>query len=323
MFYRVSTSSFGILLLVLGMLPGCHFNSRKVGELPVVKVNEQQLSLKEFSDELSKQLKNFDALVAKNPNQIQRVRDIVIRDFLLHSLIQDFATKNNFAVSQQEWDDEIAAIRATYPDDLSFRKVLVDENMSLNEWKLSVKSSALQKKIFQSFRAKTAKPTDVEIKKFFDENKDRFKHPERIWLRQIVVDDYGKAIDIKDALKKKDFGELAKKFSVAPEGKSGGVVGWVDKGSVDIFEKAFSQSTGGVSQVLESPFGFHLFKVDKKEGSGLRRIEEVKALIEQLIISQREQKEYTEWLDRQIRSAHVLVDYDLIKQLKVETRLQD
>lgn len=313
----------GILWLAGFLLTSCHWNSRKVGELPVVKVNERQMTLKEFSDEISKHLKNFDALVAKNPGQIQRVRDLVIRDFLLQSLLSDFADKNKMSVSQKEWDEEIASIRATYPDDLSFRKVLVEENTSLSEWKQSVKSTLLQNKVFQSFRAKIEKPTEAEIKKYFDENKDRFKHPDRIWLRQIVVDDYGKALDIKESLKKKEFGEMAKKFSVAPEGKSGGIVGWVDKGSVDIFDKAFAQSTGSVSQVLESPFGFHLFKVDKKEPSGLRRVEEVKPLIEQLILSQREQKEYTQWLDQQIRSAHVSVDYDLIKQLKVETRSQD
>lgn len=320
---KASQLKLGGLFLLCASLASCHWNSRKVGELPVVKINNEQMSLKEFSDELSKHLKSFDAIVAKNPGQVQRVRDIVIRDFLMQKLLERYAKEKKISVSQKEWDDEIAAIRASYPDDLAFRKVLVDENLSLNEWKQSVRASVLQKKVFQLFRDKIAKPTEDEIKKHYDEHKDHFKHPERIWLRQIVVDDYGKALDIKEAVRKKDFGDLAKKFSVAPEGKTGGVVGWVDKGSVDIFDKAFSQSTGSVSPVLESPYGFHLFKVDKKEGSGLRRIEEVRSLIEQLLVSQREQKEYTQWLDQQIRSSHVMVDYDLIKQLKIETRTQE
>lgn len=318
-----SQFKLGCFFVLSLQLSACHWNSRKVGELPVVKINNEQMSLKEFSDELSKHLKSFDAIVAKNPGQIQRVRDIVIRDFLMQKLIERSAKENKISVSQKEWDDEVSTIRASYPDDLAFRKVLVEENLSLNEWKQSVRSAVLQRKVFEQFRGKISKPTDAEIKAYFDENKDHFKHPERVWLRQIVVDDYGKALDIKEAVKKKDFGELAKKFSVAPEGKTGGVVGWVDKGTVDIFDKAFTQSTGSVSQVLESPYGFHLFKVDKKEGSGLRRIEEVKTLIEHLLVSQREQKEYTQWLDQQIRSSQVMVDYDLIKQLKVETRTQE
>lgn len=320
---KASWLKLGCLTCTCLLISSCHWNSRKVGELPVVKINNEQMSLKEFSDDLSKHLKNFDAIVAKNPGQIQRVRDLVIREFLMQKLLERYAKEQKISISQKEWDEEVAVVRASYPDDLAFRKVLVEENLSLNEWKKSVKDSLLQKKVFQTFRAKITKPTEEEIKKHYEENKDRFKHPERIWLRQIVVDDYGKALDIKEAVRKKDFGELAKKFSVAPEAKTGGVVGWVDKGSVDIFDKAFTQSTGSVSQVLESPYGFHLFKVDKKEGSGLRRIDEVKSLIEQLLISQREQKEYTQWLDQQIRSSQVMVDYDLIKQLQVETRTQD
>lgn len=304
-------------------LLSCTWNKQRLAEKPVVKVDDQELSLKDFSDSLSKQLKNFDGLVARSPGQIQRARDSVIRDFLLQAIILRFAKAQGIEISKQEREDEANRIRATYPDDSAFRKVLAEENIALNEWKKSVDESLIQQKVFATFRAKIQKPTEAEIKAYYDENKDRFKHPERVYIRQIVVDEFSKASDLRDAVKKKDFSELARKFSVAPEAKSGGVVGWVDKGSVDIFEKAFTQSTGSVSQVLESPYGFHIFKVDKKEPAGLRRLDEVRSLVENLIISQKEQKEYTQWLDKEIRSARVLIDYELIKQLKVETRTQD
>lgn len=304
-------------------LVSCTWNKQRLAEKPVVKVDDQELSLKDFSDSLSKQLKNFDGLVARSPGQIQRARDSVIRDFLLQAIILRFAKAQGIEISKQEREDEANRIRATYPDDSAFRKVLAEENIALNEWKKSVDENLIQQKVFATFRAKIQKPTEVEIKAYYDENKDRFKHPERVYIRQIVVDEFSKASDLRDAVKKKDFSELARKFSVAPEAKSGGVVGWIDKGSVDIFEKAFTQSTGSVSQVLESPYGFHIFKVDKKEPAGLRRLDEVRSLIENLILSQKEQKEYTQWLDKEIRSARVLIDYELIKQLKVETRTQD
>lgn len=304
-------------------LVSCTWNKQRLAEKPVVKVDDQELSLKDFSDSLSKQLKNFDGLVARSPGQIQRARDSVIRDFLLQAIILRFAKAQGIEISKQEREDEANRIRATYPDDQAFRKVLAEENIALNEWKKTVDENLIQQKVFATFRTKIQKPTEVEIKAYYDENKDRFKHPDRVYIRQIVVDEFSKASDLRDAVKKKDFSELARKFSVAPEAKSGGVVGWVDKGSVDIFEKAFTQSTGSVSQVLESPYGFHIFKVDKKEPAGLRRLDEVRSLVENLIISQREQKEYTQWLDKEIRSARVLIDYELIKQLKVETRTQD
>lgn len=302
----------------------CDWRSPKAPDQVVVKVNERQLTLKEYAEKLSRSLKNFDAVVARNPTQIQRSRNAVIRDFILESLIGDHAEKLSIQVSSKEWDEEVTTIRSSYPDDLSFRKALAEENIALSEWKEQVRHTVLKRKVFEALGNKVETPTEEELKHYYEENKDRFRYKERILLRQIVVDDLGKAQDLQQEIKKKKgFAEMAKKFSVAPERKNGGLVGWIERGSIETFEKAFSQSLGAVSSVLESPYGFHLFKVEKKEPAGVRKFEEVRALVDQLVRSQREQKAYTAWLDEQIRSSRVWINYDLINQIKVETRIQE
>lgn len=308
------------LIFLCLQLSGCFLKSDNIADKSVVQVNDQNLNLKEFSDRMSRKLKSFDALAAKDPKLVEKAKHDVIQEYLMESLFERYAKANQIQVSDTEWDQEVNQIRSGFPDDLSFRRVLAEENLSLSEWREKIRFLILQKKIFAVFKKRIEAPTDAEMKKYYDDNKERFRHPERIYLRQIVVDDLGKAQDINQELKKKKFETLASQYSIAPEAKKGGLVGWIDRGSVDIFDKAFSQHVGSTSSVLESPYGFHIFKVEKKEPAGFRDFAEVRGLIEKILIGQKEQKEYTQWLDEQLRSSHVSINRDLINQLKVETR---
>lgn len=310
------------LACLLWVPPGCFWKSAPVAEQPVIQVEDRTLNLKEFSDRLSRQLKSFDALAAKDPAQIDRARKVVIQEYLSEALFSRYAAAHNIEVTDAEWDQEVNEIRSGYPDDISFRKALAEENLSLSEWRDKIRFLLLQRKVFAQFHKNIHAPTDEEMKKYYDENKEKFRHPERILLRQIVVDDLGKAQDIHAELKnKKKFETLATKFSIAPEGKNGGLVGWIERGSLDVFDKAFSLSPGGAtSPVLESSYGFHIFKVEKKQPAGYRPLDDLKPLIRKILIGQQEQKEYTQWMDEQLRSSRVSINRDLINALKVETR---
>ena len=308
-------------LLIFGsILAGCTAPRSQVASQPVLQVNDHTLTTQEFSDRLARRLKQFDALAAKDPTVLNRTKEDVLRSYTLEALIVDYAKANSIAVSDSELDQEVNTARSAYPDDVAFRRVLADENVSLAAWRDLLRVTLLEKKVFTKIGEKLPKAKPEEVKKYYDENKEKYRRKERIYLRQIVSDDLTKATEIKEELKKKGFSELATKFSVAPEGKSGGLVGWVERGSVDIFDKAFLLPVGGVSQVLESPYGFHILKVERKAPAGFATLEEVKPVIEQNLMAQREQGEFSSWLDRQIRTSRVLRNQDLIRSISVETR---
>jgi peptidyl-prolyl cis-trans isomerase C len=308
-------------LLTFGtLISGCTMQRTQVALQPVLQVNDHTLTIQEFSDRLARKLKQFDALTAKDPSTLSRTKEDVLRNYTLEALIVDYAQANSLTVSDQELDQEVNAFRSAYPDDISFRRVLAEENLSLATWRERLRTTLLERKVFQKINEKAKKPSAEDVKKYYEENKEKFRRKERVYLRQIVLDDLTKAIEIKDELKKRNFNELATKYSVAPEGKNAGLVGWIERGSVDIFDKAFQLPVGGVSQVLESPYGFHILKVERKAPPGFAGQDEVKALIEQTLLAQKEQAEFASWLDRQIRSSRVLRNPELIRSVNVETR---
>lgn len=309
------TGLFVFMGLALG---GCTSRYQKISMKPVEKVNDRILTSQQFANQLARRLRNFDALAAKDPNNIHRVKEDVLKEFLVKSLTLDWARSQNITISEAVLDAEVDKLRANYPDDLSFRRSLVQENLSFSEWREELRYSLVEKEVFKKINEKIKPPSDDEVKRYYDDHKERYKRKERIYIRQIVVDDDAKADAIKNDLKTKEFSELAKKFSITPEGKNGGVVGWIEKSAVDYFDPLFSASSG--IQTVRSPFGVHLIRVEKKVAAMLLPLEEVKSQIIKDLRAQREQAEYVAWLDAQLRSSKVLRDYELINSITVDTK---
>lgn len=308
----------GLFIFMSLALAGCPSSYQKISTKPVEKVNDHVLTSKQFANQLARRLRNFDALAAKDPNNIHRIKEEILRDFLVKSLTLDWSRAQSIVISEATLDKEVDSLRANYPDDLSFRRALAQENLSFSERREELRYSLVEREVFKKINEKVKAPTEEEIKRYYEDNKDRYKRKERIYLRQIVVDEDAKADAIKSDLKSGDFAELARKYSITPDAKQGGVVGWIEKGTVDYFDPLFSVGSG--VQTIKSPFGIHLIRVEKKAAASTLTLEEVKPQIIRALRAQREQAEYVAWLDAQLRSSKVLKDYELMNSIKVDTR---
>ena len=317
-FFKSPAMSGLFVFLGLAFLTGCPSSYQKISTKPVAKVNDHVLTTKQFANQIARKLKNFDALAAKDPNNIHRIKEDVLREFVVKSLTLDWARAQSLVITENQLDQEVDKLRANYPDDLSFRRVLAQENLSFSEWREDLRYTLVEREVFKKLNEKVKAPSEEEIKRYQEEHKDRFKRKERIYIRQIVVDEDAKADAIKVALKTQDFAEVAKKFSITPEAKAGGVVGWIEKGTVDYFDPLFS--AGPALQTVHSPFGVHLIKVDKKAPASVLSVEEAKPQIIRALRAQREQAEYVAWLDAQLRSSKVLKDYELMNSIRIDTR---
>lgn len=307
-------------LLIFLLASSCTNSKDRIENVSVIQVNDRTLSTQNFSERLAQKLRHYDSLSAKDPSHLGRAKEEVLRQFVLESLIQDYAKANSIEISDQELTKEVNDFRSGYPDDVSFRQTLAEESLSFADWQNQLRLTLLERKVFAHFAEKRTKPNAEVIKNYYQENKEHFRKKERVYLRQILVDEKAKADEIRESLKSRDFASIATKFSLAPEGKNGGLVGWIEKGSLEVFDKAFQMTPGNISQVLESPYGFHILKVERKAPAGFATLEEVSSLIEKTLLAQKEQADFSAWLDKQIRASRVLRNNNLIKSISVETQ---
>jgi len=289
-----------------------------LGDTIVVQVNERKLTAKEFSEKLAENLQDYDALLAKDTHVVDFAKNKIVEDFVHDSLVLDWAKRNSVTVSQEEVEKEVQKIRSNYPDDASFREALSHSQQTLDQWEDSMGQRLLQKKVFQALASKITPPTDDEMKSFYNSNKETFRVKPQVRIRQIVLDNEDTANRIYHSLNANmSLEPLAKKYSIAPEASRGGDVGWIEQGSLDIFDKAFNMKVGQRGGVYKSPYGYHIIEVTGKKPEQLLTFDEVKSKIERNLRSNKEQAIYSAWLEEQLRIAKVYKNDTAIKAIEV------
>lgn len=142
--------------------------------------------------------------------------------------------------------------------------------------------------------------TENQIQEFYSQHGDRFKIPEKVEARHILIQveenadetavesAKARAQDIyQKAIKGEDFSELAQAFSEGPSKTSGGYLGSFGRGSmVKPFEDAaFSLKAGEISQPVRTQFGWHVIKVETRTEASVKNLaeasEEIRKELEQ------------------------------------------
>jgi parvulin-like peptidyl-prolyl isomerase len=109
----------------------------------------------------------------------------------------------------------------------------------------------------------------------------QFDVPERVRLRQILVPTSNEARDVVRRVRKdpKSFTVLAQTRSRAPEASRGGEMGVFARGELpsELERAAFALAPGHTSDVVQSPLGFHVLRVDERTASREATMEECRA----------------------------------------------
>ncbi len=135
-------------------------------------------------------------------------------------------------------------------------------------------------------------PTEAVLRRVYLNDQDKFRTPERVQVRHILLKTTDKAGAEVDKVKARaeellkqikggaDFAELARKNSDDPgSAPKGGDLGWLVRGqTVKPFEDAaFSLKPKEISGVVKTEYGYHILQVMDHQQAHLRTFEEVAA----------------------------------------------
>ena len=152
---------------------------------------------------------------------------------------------------------------------------------------------------------------------YFEENRSRYRTPERVRIRQIVVEDEAKARQLRAQLGEgADFATLAAEHSLAPEAGEGGLLPDFARGEMpEVFDEAFKLRPGGLSRVLESPYGFHLFHSEARIPAHDPELTEVRDTVRMELEQKRLAELHRGWLRGLRRNANIRVNERLLETL--------
>jgi peptidyl-prolyl cis-trans isomerase C len=133
---------------------------------------------------------------------------------------------------------------------------------------------------------------EAEIQAYYEEHKREFLLPERVQVSQILVPTEEKAVSVLrrvGSASEAEFRKVAREESSGPEAFKGGVMGVYKQGDLphDMEKVIFALDEGKVSQVVESSYGYHIFRLDKKFPPQLEPVEEAAAAIRVRVLEQK------------------------------------
>ncbi len=112
--------------------------------------------------------------------------------------------------------------------------------------------------------ARLADPPRARIQAFYEAHRGEFARPERVRLRQVLVEERQEAERALQELSRgEDFEEVARRFSRDPSASFGGDQGELARAELPpaFAELIFQLSPGQVSEIVAADYGFHIFEV--------------------------------------------------------------
>ena len=253
----------------------------------------------------------------------ENIRKQVISDFTVRTLLTNEVNRLKINVSDSEVTDAVNRLKSSLPQGMTIEDFMAKNNLNKEKMQEEIRFGIKVNKMVLSQLSGKIKPTDKEIDKFYKKNKDKFKMPESVRVRHILVakaagdDDKvkaekkAKAEDLrKQLIAGADFAELAKKNSDCPSRQSGGDLGVFTRGDmVKPFEDAaFSQEVNAIGPVVETEFGYHIIQVlERNAPKTLSLDEKMKGNISAFLVQQKQQEEFDAMVKKLRDKANIVV----------------
>ncbi|MGD9210271.1 MAG: peptidylprolyl isomerase [Desulfobacteraceae bacterium] len=246
--------------------------------------------------------------------------DVVDRLITLELLYQE-SEKKGIKIDSKKVDEQYNMFIKRYPDEKKFKEFLDRWDVTEENIKFEIKRTTAIQELIKTDVTDKVTVADKDVKKYYEDNPDKFKAPEEIKASHILIKvDPKKADDAKkneakkklEGIKKRlsegeDFAKVAKEVSEGPSNKTGGDLGYITRGKmVKPFEDAaFALNKGEVSDIVETQFGYHLIKVFEKKPEKTLEFKEVKDNLTNQLKQQKAQKEIMAYIEKLKGSAKI------------------
>lgn len=311
------------------LFAGCGLKS---GEA-IIKVNNQNITQGQFDAEFDKQAGNGIAKALgvnvkddKNSFLYLLIKDRVVNELIVKSLLNEEIEKRGITVSNQDVDDAVKEIIDKVGSKEQLDALLKQNGISNANFKKDLKEEVKMKKLAKELGSSTV--SDAEAKKFYNENIAKFKHPDKVRASHILIsvnpqeieevvksEPANKGLDetaikakvnaeiqAKEAKAKEllseakknptQFAKLAKENSedTATANKGGDLGFFAAKEMVPEFSKAaFAMKPNTISdKPVKTQFGYHIIMVTDRSAAGQEPFEKVKPSIKAYLENQKQ-----------------------------------
>lgn len=307
---------YGVGMIALVLTLGCRSSGPKPEEV-VAQVGKEEITVAQFQSWLAQERENYPEEFLKNPEQFQKLKERLLQERVDETLLLKQAELEGVTLSSEEIEKELRQYKQQYSE-VSFQETLKEKGVDPELW-LQQKQQGL--KIRKFLKKKLNQGQAVELQQlldYYEAHAQEFVEPAAVRVRQLVTNQKAKAKRLREKLLKgANFAKMAQDHGLSPDRKRGGDLGFIVKGQVpEEFNICFELKPGEISEVVESPYGFHLFKVLERRSEQQLPFTAVKEKI-RIRLQQERQTETREKLLAELRKKYsIKINDEVLKRIR-------
>lgn len=307
------------MILVLFALQAGNASHAAVMERIVAVVNNDIVTLTELNNEAEPYLSRIEKTYTGNEKNklVQDTRRTVLNRMVDQILIRQEAKRLGIVVKDDEVNGLIGEMlkkRNLTMD--TFKALLTKDGLSLESYRDEAREHLMRTRLANREIRSKVMVTEQEIGEYYRQHRDEYEGRESVKLRQIVVLCPSTAAmekkrearaEIELIMSKLKAGENFDLLAAKHSPGLGGELGYVEKGAMlqPVEDAAFRLKVGEISDIIESPAGFHIVQVIDKRGAGLKSFQSVREEIIEQLSKEKTEKKFDEWITELRKKSHI------------------
>ena len=279
----------------------------------------------------------FPSLKKQSAQKESTKKEIVTSPKAVAPLVKNVLAKvGNWTITIEEFKEKTKNLKEVLPEydenDLETKKLVLEELVRQQLLVEAAEKKGIGKKkniveAMEEFKktllvrelaveiAESIVVTDEDAKVFYEENEELFKEPTQWRVREVVVDNEGRAKELAIAiLQGVDFAQIARENSIVETASSGGDVGFVAEFEDPKIQNAvLSLEEGSVSNVFKGDKGYCVVKLEEKKEGILQSFDEVKEELKEGLMAMNQQQAIIDYVEALRSKADIEINENLLK----------
>ena len=260
---------------------------------------------------------------APDAKQVEQLTRDALDSLIAFELLYQESQRRGVTVTDAEIDANVAQAKARFANADAYGQALAARGMSAADVRGETRKTLAVDRLLEQTAWQNLAISPDQIHDFYEQNREQFKRPAEVRASHILIR-AGKDASAADREKARqtaadvlaqakggaDFAELARKFSQDPaSAKKGGDLGFFAHGTMEpTFERAaFALKRGAISDLVQTPYGFHIITVTDTRPAGYAALNEVQDDITALLRDEEKRQRQDQFVAALRKQANVEV----------------
>lgn len=276
-------------------------------------VNNEVITLYEVDREAQPLLNEAEKQSPIADTVRSQIRRTALEQLIEKKLVEQKIRELNIKVTEEELRQSIEDIKRqnNIPSQEALLAALANQGLSFDKYRAQLQEQIEKLKLVSMEVRDKIHVSETELREFYDANRAKYSEEETFRARHIFFKTNEKSspeeikISMKNALmvlaeakSGKDFAELARSYSEDPAArKDGGDLGIFKKGDMqpELQAAIVAMKPGDVSELVYTPVGFHIIKLEERIGGKLKPFEGLKNDIGEDIYKKKSEERFSQW----------------------------